>query len=180
MPPAARTRRSWPTRPSTPRPITVPSARRWEARRPRAPRHLDKRTYQLNPANRREALTELRLDEAEGADIVMVKPAGLYLDIIRGAAVGDAQAGRGLPGFRANTPRSTRRPGWVGLTSRPAGRESLIAIKRAGADMILTYFAREMAAELAPLDPLERGAGHLDRVARLELRVLRRGSSGRA
>ena len=44
---------------------------------------LDKRTYQLNPANRREAFTELKLDEAEGADIVMVKPAGLYLDIIR-------------------------------------------------------------------------------------------------
>ena len=46
-------------------------------------RSLDKRGYQLNPANRREAVTELRLDEAEGADIVMVKPAGLYLDIIR-------------------------------------------------------------------------------------------------
>ena len=79
----ARIRQSWPTRPNTRRPTTGRSATPWAAPRPRAPAASTSATYQLNPANRREALTELGLDEAEGADIVMVKPAGLYLDIIR-------------------------------------------------------------------------------------------------
>jgi hypothetical protein len=72
-------------------------------------RSLDKRTYQLNPANRREALDELRLDEAEGADIVMVKPAGLYLDIIRGPAQRDEEAHRRLPGLGRVLPDPRRR-----------------------------------------------------------------------
>jgi porphobilinogen synthase len=108
---------------------------------------LDKSTYQLNPANRREAFTELRLDEAEGADIVMVKPAGLYLDIIRGlrSATRRPIAAYQVSGEYAQI-HAAARLGWLDLAA--CRRESLIAIKRAGADLILTYFAREMAAEL--------------------------------
>jgi porphobilinogen synthase len=108
---------------------------------------LDKRGYQLNPANRREAFTELRLDEAEGADIVMVKPAGLYLDIIRGlrAATRRPVAAYQVSGEYSQI-HAAARLGWLDLAL--CRRESLVAIKRAGADMILTYFARDMAAEL--------------------------------
>ena len=111
-------------------------------------RGLDKRTYQLNPANRREAFTELRLDEAEGADIVMVKPAGLYLDILRELRV---LTKKPIAAYQVSGEYSqihaAARLGWLDLAQ--CRRESLIAIKRAGADLILTYFAREMAAELA-------------------------------
>jgi porphobilinogen synthase len=108
---------------------------------------LDKRTYQLNPANRREAFTELKLDEAEGADIVMVKPAGLYLDIIRGLRYSTRKpiAAYQVSGEYSQI-HAAAKLGWLDLAL--CRRESLIAIKRAGADMILTYFAREMAAEL--------------------------------
>ena len=108
---------------------------------------LDKRTYQLNPANRREAVTELRLDEAEGADVVMVKPAGLYLDILRDLRhlTKKPIAAYQVSGEYAQI-HAAARLGWLDLAQ--CRRESLIAIKRAGADMILTYFAREMAAEL--------------------------------
>jgi porphobilinogen synthase len=110
-------------------------------------RGLDKRSYQLNPANRREAFTELRLDEAEGADIVMVKPAGLYLDIIRGLRYATRKpiAAYQVSGEYSQI-HAAARLGWLDVAL--CRRESLIAIKRAGADMILTYFAREMAAEL--------------------------------
>jgi porphobilinogen synthase len=110
-------------------------------------RGLDKRSYQLNPANRREAFTELKLDEAEGADIVMVKPAGLYLDIIRGLRYATRKpiAAYQVSGEYSQI-HAAARLGWLDLAL--CRRESLIAIKRAGADMILTYFAREMAAEL--------------------------------
>jgi len=110
-------------------------------------RGLDKRTYQLNPANRREAFTELKLDEAEGADIVMVKPAGLYLDIIRGLRYSTRKpvAAYQVSGEYSQI-HAAARMGWLDLAD--CRRESLIAIKRAGADMILTYFARDMAAEL--------------------------------
>jgi porphobilinogen synthase len=109
---------------------------------------LDKRTYQLNPANRREAFTELRLDEAEGADIVMVKPAGLYLDIIRDLRLSTRKpiAAYQVSGEYSQI-HAAAKLGWLDL--KLCRRESLIAIKRAGADMILTYFAKEMAAELA-------------------------------
>ncbi|HEY4989190.1 MAG TPA: porphobilinogen synthase [Opitutaceae bacterium] len=108
---------------------------------------LDKRTYQLNPANRREAFTELKLDEAEGADIVMVKPAGLYLDIIRGLRLATMKpiAAYQVSGEYSQI-HAAAKLGWLDLAL--CRRESLVAIKRAGADMILTYFAREMATEL--------------------------------
>jgi porphobilinogen synthase len=109
---------------------------------------LDKRTYQLNPANRREALLELRLDEAEGADIVMVKPAGLYLDVITRLWMKSIKpiAAYQVSGEYAQI-HAAAKLGWLDLAA--CRRESLLAIKRAGASMILTYFAREMAAELA-------------------------------
>jgi porphobilinogen synthase len=110
-------------------------------------RGLDKRTYQLNPANRREAFTEAKLDEAEGADIVMVKPAGPYLDIIRGlrSVTRKPIAAYQVSGEYAQI-HAAARLGWLDLAL--CRRESLIGIRRAGADIILTYFAREMAAEL--------------------------------
>lgn len=109
---------------------------------------LDKRSYQLDPANRREARTEVALDEAEGADVLMVKPAGPYLDVIR--EVRDASA---LPlaayqvsGEYAQICAAAER-GW--LDRRRCRDESLLAIRRAGADMILSYFAREWAEDWA-------------------------------
>ena len=109
--------------------------------------HLDKRTYQLNPANRREALSEIALDEAEGADILMVKPAGAYLDIIREVrnATLKPVAAYQVSGEYAQI-QAAARMGWLDLER--TRHESLLSIKRAGADMILTYFAREMAAVL--------------------------------
>lgn len=109
--------------------------------------HLDKRTYQLNPANRREALIEIALDEAEGADILMVKPAGAYLDIIRDVreATKKPVAAYQVSGEYAQL-HAAAKMGWLDLAR--CRHESLLAIKRAGADMILTYFAREMAKEL--------------------------------
>jgi porphobilinogen synthase len=108
---------------------------------------LDKRTYQMNPANRREAFTELKLDEAEGADIVMVKPAGLYLDVIARLRFATRKpiAAYQVSGEYSQI-HAAAKLGWLDLAL--CRRESLIAIRRAGADMILTYFAREMAAEL--------------------------------
>jgi porphobilinogen synthase len=109
---------------------------------------LDKRTYQLNPANRREAYTELKLDDAEGADAFMVKPAGLYLDILHGLR---QVTRKPIAAYQVSGEYSqihaAARLGWLDLAQ--CRRESLLAIKRAGADMILTYFAKEMAAELA-------------------------------
>ncbi|MBH55295.1 MAG: porphobilinogen synthase [Opitutaceae bacterium] len=108
---------------------------------------LDKRTYQLNPANRNEATLECRLDADEGADILMVKPAGPYLDIIR-----DLRNASDLPvaayqvsGEYAQI-HAAAQLGWLDLEK--SRDESLLAIKRAGADMILTYFAKEVAKAL--------------------------------
>ena len=110
--------------------------------------HLDKRTYQLNPSNRREALIELQLDEEEGADIVMVKPAGAYLDIIRDVRDNSVKpvAAYQVSGEYAQI-HAAAQLGWLDLAK--VRHESLIAIKRAGADMILTYFAKDMAKVLA-------------------------------
>ncbi|MDD3179171.1 MAG: porphobilinogen synthase [Opitutaceae bacterium] len=110
--------------------------------------HIDKRTYQLNPANRREALIEACLDEQEGADIIMVKPAGPYLDIIREVrnATNKPVAAYQVSGEYAQICAAARL-GWLDLAK--CRRESLLAIKRAGADMILTYFAKDQAKELA-------------------------------
>jgi porphobilinogen synthase len=108
---------------------------------------LDKGTYQLDPANRREALIEVALDEEEGADIVMVKPAGAYLDIIREVRNASQKpvAAYQVSGEYAQI-HAAARLGWLDLPK--TRRESLLSIKRAGADMILTYFAKEVAAEL--------------------------------
>jgi porphobilinogen synthase len=110
-------------------------------------RLLNKATYQMNPANRREAIREMQLDVAEGADIVMVKPAGPYLDIIR-----EVRNNTRLPvaayqvsGEYAQI-QAAAKLGWLDLVR--TRDESLLAIKRAGADMILTYFAKEVATEL--------------------------------
>ncbi len=110
-------------------------------------RLLSKATYQLNPANRREALIETQLDDVEGADILMVKPAGLYLDIIRDVreATRKPVAAYQISGEYAQI-QAAAQLGWLDLAR--CRHESLLAIKRAGADMILTYFAKEMATLL--------------------------------
>ncbi|MFL2833226.1 MAG: porphobilinogen synthase [Coraliomargaritaceae bacterium] len=106
--------------------------------------NLNKRSYQLNPANRREALVEIALDEEEGADVLMVKPAGPYLDIIR-----EVREETELPlaayqvsGEYAQIMAAAEK-GWLDLER--CRNESLLAIRRAGADMILTYFAKAFA-----------------------------------
>ncbi|MCB0325520.1 MAG: porphobilinogen synthase [Bdellovibrionales bacterium] len=113
-----------------------------------APRSGDKKTYQMDPANSREALRELELDELEGADILMVKPAGAYLDIIRR--------------FRDHTTlpvaayqvsgeylmvKAAAESGW--LNEKAIALETLTAIRRAGADIIFTYFAPQVKGWLA-------------------------------
>jgi len=112
-----------------------------------APRGGDKKTYQMDPANAREALREVDLDVEEGADIVMVKPALAYLDVL--AAVRDAVdvpvAAYQVSGEYAMAHAAGER-GW--LDADAALREMLLAIKRAGADMILTYAAKRVARAL--------------------------------
>jgi porphobilinogen synthase len=110
-------------------------------------RLLSKATYQMNPANRREAVEEVLLDIAEGADMVMVKPAGAYLDIIRDVreATRKPVAAYQVSGEYAQI-QAAARLGWLDLAR--TRHESLLAIKRAGADLILTYFAKEMAKVL--------------------------------
>jgi porphobilinogen synthase len=109
--------------------------------------YLDKRTYQLNPANAREALQEAMLDEAEGADLLMVKPAGAYLDIIR-----EVRDNTLLPvvAYQVSGEYSqihaAARLGWLDYAK--TRDEALLAIKRAGADLIITYFAKEVAEAL--------------------------------
>ena len=100
----------------------------------------------MSPGNRREALVEVALDEQEGADVLMIKPAGLYLDIIR--EVRDRTnlpvAAYQVSGEYAQMHAAAER-GWLEL--RRCRDESLVAIRRAGADMILTYFARSFAED---------------------------------
>lgn len=107
-------------------------------------RLLSKATYQLNPANRREALNEAALDEDEGADFIMVKPAGAYLDIIRDVreATRKPVAAYQVSGEYSQI-HAAAKMGWLDLPR--CRHESLLAIKRAGADLILTYFAKDMA-----------------------------------
>ena len=109
---------------------------------------IDKRSYQLNPANRREALLEISLDETEGADILMVKPAGPYLDIIREVRESTILpvAAYQVSGEYAQIMAASEK-GWLDL--KACRNESLLAIRRAGADMILTYFAKAYAQDLA-------------------------------
>ena len=108
---------------------------------------LDKRGYQMDPANVREALLEAKLDEEEGADMLMVKPAGPYLDVIRAIRERTSLplAAYQVSGEYAQI-HAAARLGW--LDYEATRDESLLAIKRAGADMILTYFAAEVATTL--------------------------------
>jgi len=104
----------------------------------------DKRTYQMDPANRAEALREVALDIAEGADMVMVKPGMPYLDIIR-----EVKDSFGLPTFAYQVSgeyamlMAAAQNGW--LDEQRAVLESLMSFKRAGCDGILTYFAPRVA-----------------------------------
>jgi len=109
-----------------------------------APKSGDKKTYQMDPANVREALREVMLDIEEGADMVMVKPAMPYLDVIAAvrANVDVPVAAYQVSGEYAML-KAAGRLGW--LDEDKVLRESLLAIKRAGADMILTYAAKAIA-----------------------------------
>ena len=112
-----------------------------------APAFGDRRGYQMDPANVREALRECELDLAEGADMIMVKPALPYLDVIR--AVRERfdvpLAAYNVSGEYAMV-KAAAAQGW--LDERQAALESLTAIRRAGADIVVTYWAKEVAAWL--------------------------------
>ena len=102
----------------------------------------DRTTYQLNPGNRREAVLESRMDMEEGADILMVKPAGLYLDILADiATLGLPVAAYQVSGEYSMI-KAAAANGWI--KERETVFESLTCIKRAGADLIITYFAADV------------------------------------
>lgn len=109
-----------------------------------APGFGDKKTYQMDYANRREAIKETQMDVAEGADIVMIKPAMAYLDIIREIrnAVDIPVSAYHVSGEYAMI-KAASKMGW--LNEDKAVVESLTSIKRAGADLIATYFAKQAA-----------------------------------
>ena len=109
-----------------------------------APRFGDRRSYQMDPANGREALREMELDLEEGADILMVKPAGAYLDIIRAARERfDVPIAAYQVSGEYSQIHAAARLGWLDLERTMV--ESLTAIRRAGASIVMTYFAKEMA-----------------------------------
>jgi porphobilinogen synthase len=112
-----------------------------------APEFGDRRGYQMDPANALEAVREAKLDLDEGADVVLVKPALPYLDVIR--RVKD-ETGAPVAAYHVSGEYSMLKAaaaqGWI--DDRAAALESLVAIRRAGADMILTYYAKEAAAWL--------------------------------
>jgi porphobilinogen synthase len=109
-----------------------------------APKFGDKKTYQMNPANSREAMVEAALDTDEGADFLMVKPALAYLDIIK-----LLKDNSDLPIAAYNVSgeysmvKAAAQKGW--LDGERVAKEMLLSMKRAGADIILTYFAKEFA-----------------------------------
>jgi porphobilinogen synthase len=109
----------------------------------------DRQSYQMDPANRREAMRELQLDVAEGADILMVKPALPYLDVIAAAR---ATHHHPIAAYQVSGEysmiKAAAQAGW--LDEARAMMESLVSIKRAGADLILTYFAKDAARRLPP------------------------------
>ena len=111
------------------------------------PQFGDRRTYQMDPANKREALKEVALDIEEGADIIMVKPALAYLDIIA-----SVKSSFDLPLAAYNVSgeysmiKAAGQLGWI--DEKRAMMEMLLSIKRAGADLIITYFAKEAAKVL--------------------------------
>jgi porphobilinogen synthase len=112
------------------------------------PQFGDRRSYQMDGANLREALREIELDIAEGADMIMVKPAMPYLDVIAAARMNFELpiSAYQVSGEYAMI-HAAARNGWLDLDR--AMMESLLSIKRAGAGTILTYFAREAARKLA-------------------------------
>jgi porphobilinogen synthase len=112
-----------------------------------APTFGDRRSYQMDVANAREALREIEMDIEEGADIVMVKPALPFLDIIAAAR---ARVALPIAAYQVSGEysmiKAAAQAGW--LDESRAMMESLLSIKRAGADMILTYFAKDAARAL--------------------------------
>jgi porphobilinogen synthase len=112
-----------------------------------APSFGDRRGYQMDPANVREALRECELDVAEGADVIMIKPALAYLDVLRAARerFDLPLAAYNVSGEYAMVKAAAAR-GW--LEERDAALESLTAIKRAGADIIVSYWTKDLAAWL--------------------------------
>ncbi|NPA49681.1 MAG: porphobilinogen synthase [Thermodesulfobacteria bacterium] len=113
-----------------------------------APQFGDRRSYQMDPANAREALREATLDVEEGADILMVKPALPYLDIIKTLreSFNHPIAAYQVSGEYAML-KAAGQNGW--LDEERAVLESLLCIRRAGADIILTYFAKEIASKIS-------------------------------
>jgi porphobilinogen synthase len=113
-----------------------------------APEFGDRRSYQMDPANAREALYEVELDVEEGADIIMIKPALAYLDIIRQVAdrINLPVAAYNVSG-EFSMVKAAAQLGWV--DEQRVGMEILTAIKRAGASLILTYFAKDAAKWLS-------------------------------
>ena len=113
-----------------------------------SPAFGDRQTYQMDPANFREALKEIKSDIDEGADIVMVKPALPYLDVIHAARLAfDRPIAAYQVSGEYSMIKAAAREGW--LDERRAMLECLTAIRRAGADVILTYFAKEAAQALS-------------------------------
>jgi porphobilinogen synthase len=112
-----------------------------------SPKFGDRQSYQMDPANAREALREIDLDVEEGADIIMVKPALPFLDVIAAAR---ARLSLPIAAYQVSGEysmiKAAARAGW--LDERRAMMETLVSIKRAGADLILTYFAKDAARVL--------------------------------
>jgi len=109
-----------------------------------APQFGDRASYQMDPANAREALKEASIDVEEGADIIMIKPALPYLDIIHQVRtrINLPVAAYNVSGEYAMVKAADQR-GWI--EGKKVMMEMLLSIKRAGADLILTYFAKEVA-----------------------------------
>ncbi|HEX7176885.1 MAG TPA: porphobilinogen synthase [Pyrinomonadaceae bacterium] len=112
-----------------------------------APAFGDRRSYQMDPANAREALREAELDYAEGADILMVKPAGAYLDVVRAVRERfDVPLAAYQVSGEYSMIKAAAERGWI--DERRVMLETLTGIRRAGADIIITYYAVEAAREL--------------------------------
>ncbi|WP_129114188.1 porphobilinogen synthase [Halegenticoccus tardaugens] len=112
-----------------------------------APAFGDRRHYQMDPANAREAVREVRLDVEQGADVLMVKPALPYLDVVRDVR---REFDRPVAAYNVSGEyamlHAAAEKGWLDLEA--TARESLLSIKRAGADLIVTYFAEDVASGL--------------------------------
>ena len=108
------------------------------------PQFGDRKTYQMDPANSRMAMREIESDIAEGADIVMVKPAMAYMDVIREARerFNHPLAAYNVSGEYSMV-KAAGQQGWI--DERPVTTELLTGIKRAGADIIISYFAKDVA-----------------------------------